>query len=394
MKPTISVILTTYNAKERLRNALESYRYQSYPNDRFELVIVDDGSEDGTQAWFENRNWNFPVKYVYNRPNKGRAGARNAGIQAASGDVVLFSDCDMIAESDFIKRHAKFHESSDNVVVCGSFWQSVYSHTYKDFDPHTWRMIKRLVRSDSKLKKTYASSIKKLHERRYAHLLRKKEIEDIRKSPLIVYDTHISNYFAPYAKGDYYFVWVFFVVMNVSVRKKHLTRIGGFDEHFRGYGCEDTDVGYRLWKEGLQFIVDPTLKNYHQEHLRYAEKQEAERITNMQYMVKKHKSAEMALYEGVPVGDMHRKSAFMFDRDRLLSEEIVSKGFVSQLNGLIWRCARQCYPGIGAAAARFDKLNDRIFWTELEKVRGRPEYASFVEFAETLYVKTLDHYGL
>lgn len=182
--------------------------------------------------------------------------------------------------------------------------------------------------------------------------------------------------------------------MNVSVRKKHLTRIGGFDEHFRGYGCEDTDVGYRLWKEGLQFIVDPSLKNYHQEHLRNAEKQEAERITNMQYMVKKHKTAEMALYEGVPVGDMHRKSAFMFDRDRLLSEGIVSNGFVSQLNGLIWRCARQRYPGIGAAAARFDKLNDRIFWTELDKVRGRPEYASSVEFAETLYAKTLDHYEL
>ncbi|MNI17939.1 putative glycosyltransferase EpsH [compost metagenome] len=199
MKPTISVILTTYNAKERLRNALESYRYQTYPMDRFEIVIVDDGSEDGTQTWFEGKNWNFPVKYLYNRPNKGRAGARNAGIHAALGDVIIFSDCDMIAESDFIQRHAEYHQRSNNMVVCGSFWQSVYSHLYRDFDPHTLDLIKWLVKRDSKLKKRFASLIDTLPEQHYSHLLSRKEVKDIRQSPLIFNDTHISKYFAPYA---------------------------------------------------------------------------------------------------------------------------------------------------------------------------------------------------
>ncbi|WP_424767714.1 glycosyltransferase family 2 protein [Paenibacillus sp. sgz302251] len=394
MKPTISVILTSYNSRERLRNALESYRYQTYPKDLFEVVVVDDGSGDGTQAWFENNDWNFPVKYIYNRPNKGRAGARNTGIHAASGDVILFSDCDMIAESDFIERHASFHQNSDHAVVCGSFWQSVYSHLYPTFDPQTFSLIKKLVQRDAKLKKRYASLKDKLDEQCYSHLLLKKEVKNIRKSPLIHHDTFISNFFAHYATGDFYFVWIFFVVMNVSVRKEHLLRIDGFDERFIGYGCEDTDVGYRLWKEGLSFIVDPTLKNYHQEHHRN-HNQEAERISNMQRMVKKHQAAEMALYECLPdIGDTHRKSAFMFDRDRLLTERIVTAKFISQLNGLIWRCSQVNFPGIGEEAGQFDKLDEERFWAEVDQVRSKPEYASFVAFVEELYAKAVNRYEL
>ncbi|MNI63209.1 hypothetical protein D3C73_1185650 [compost metagenome] len=114
----------------------------------------------------------------------------------------------------------------------------------------------------------------------------------------------------------------------------------------------------------------------------------------MQYMVKKHKAADLALDQSAPVGNLHRKSAFMFNRDRLLSRGIVSKKFISQLNGLVWRCAQERYPNIGVAAGRFDKLDDSLFWTELERARCIPEYASFVKFVEKLYAKTRDRYGL
>ncbi|RXT13986.1 glycosyltransferase family 2 protein [Ammoniphilus sp. CFH 90114] len=383
MTPKISVVLTTYNSKERLRYALESYRYQTYPN--FEVVIVDDGSQDGTKQWFERKTWDFEVKYIFNNPNKGRAGARNAGIEAAGGDVILFSDSDMIVERDFIERHANYHRKSKYAVVCGSFWQSVYSYLYQDFKPHTFRLVKSLVQDRPKLRKRYSSAKEKLQFKRYTRLLKEKEVSRMKNSPLLHFDTDISRYFAPYGNHPYFFIWVFFVVMNVSVRKKHLRKIGGFDEKFVGYGCEDTDVGYRLWKERLKFIVDPTLRNYHQEHVRNMSKQNDDLRRNIEYMVNKHQSPELALCHCVSIGKEQKKSDFLFQREQLLSDGIISKEFSCQLDKLIWRCAKVKFPGLNLLPPNAAPLDEGLFWTELNKVKRKKKYQLFAKYVNQLY---------
>lgn len=91
--PLISVILTTYNRAAKLERALSSVLHQDYP--ALELVVVDDGSTDGTSSLMESRRAKSPqVKYVRHLQNRGNAAARNTGVDAASGRYIAFMDDD------------------------------------------------------------------------------------------------------------------------------------------------------------------------------------------------------------------------------------------------------------------------------------------------------------
>lgn len=385
MYPMVSVILTTFNSKERLRFALMSYQSQTYPKDRFEVIIVDDASKDRTKQWVERQPWHFKVRYVLNDTNKGRAEARNVGIQAAEADIIFFSDSDMIVENNFIKQHVAYHLESNDVVVCGSFWNSVYSHIYIESDKRFFRKLDKLINRNSELKRRAASALTRLNHKGYAKLLKEKEATDITKSGLVSCDSNISNYFKPYIDDNYYFAWIFFVIMNASVRKTHLEKIGFFDNSFVGYGAEDTDVGYRLWKQGLRFIIDPTLKNYHQEHPRNLEKQEAERKSNTLYLVKKHKTSDMALYFYVPWEDNIEKSNFLFKRDHLLAESLISGKFTQQLDYLIWRNAHARFPYFKDVIDALGPFNEKAFESELNYLRNMQDAGPFVRSIQFLY---------
>jgi GT2 family glycosyltransferase len=95
--------------------------------------------------------------------------------------------------------------------------------------------------------------------------------------------------------SSFFFPWMYFVIMNVSVRREHVVKAGSFDENFRGYGGEDEELGYRLYKNGLQFIVDTKIKNYHQEHYRSLN-EGAESQSNIQYILEKHPRMDILLF--------------------------------------------------------------------------------------------------
>ena len=85
----ISVIIPTYNRKETLKRAIQSVLIQSYTP--YEIIIIDDGSNDGTKEWLKD---NFPnVKYIY-QMNSGVSSARNKGIKFARGDWIALLDSD------------------------------------------------------------------------------------------------------------------------------------------------------------------------------------------------------------------------------------------------------------------------------------------------------------
>lgn len=89
----ISVILPTYNRAYCLEASMNSVLNQSYPD--LELIIVDDGSDDGTKELVENMQQTDPrVRYFYTQINQGAAAARNYGIERASGDYLAFQDSD------------------------------------------------------------------------------------------------------------------------------------------------------------------------------------------------------------------------------------------------------------------------------------------------------------
>ena len=85
----ISVIIPTYNRKKTLARAIQSVINQSLSP--FEILIIDDGSNDGTEEWVKENFQN--IKYIYQN-NHGVSSARNIGIENAYGDWVAFLDSD------------------------------------------------------------------------------------------------------------------------------------------------------------------------------------------------------------------------------------------------------------------------------------------------------------
>lgn len=115
----LSVVVPTYNRAEVLRVCLASLAAQTYPRDRFEVLVVDDGSTDDTPEVVRSFEVHLPVRYLRQAANRGRAAARNRGIQQARGDVVVFVDSDVFPVPGFLAAHAEIHARSDRAVGRG-----------------------------------------------------------------------------------------------------------------------------------------------------------------------------------------------------------------------------------------------------------------------------------
>lgn len=88
-RPLFSVIIPTYDRLELLKRALQSVKEQSFSD--YEIVVVDDGSKDGTREWLaENESWLRAIR----QSNRGPGVARNAGVQTAFGEYCAFLDSD------------------------------------------------------------------------------------------------------------------------------------------------------------------------------------------------------------------------------------------------------------------------------------------------------------
>ncbi|MBK5913820.1 glycosyltransferase family 2 protein [Rhodocyclus purpureus] len=87
-----SVIIPTYNRRHQIGAAIDSALSQEDVD--LELIIVDDGSNDGTVAWLADSCQDQRIRVLHNRRSKGPAGARNSGLLAASGEAIAFLDSD------------------------------------------------------------------------------------------------------------------------------------------------------------------------------------------------------------------------------------------------------------------------------------------------------------
>ncbi|MCS6801351.1 MAG: glycosyltransferase [Chloroflexota bacterium] len=97
--PSVSVVIPAYNAAETLPACLAALRRQTVPLAPHEIVVVDDGSEDGTAAIPEA----FGVRLIRQR-HENQAAARNRGAQATSGAILLFTDADCEPAPDWVER--------------------------------------------------------------------------------------------------------------------------------------------------------------------------------------------------------------------------------------------------------------------------------------------------
>jgi len=111
--PLVSVIIPTYNRKDFLREAIESVMGQTFPNN--EIIVVDDGSTDGTASSLED----LKSELLYHcQPNRGVSAARNRGVALACGKYIAFLDSDDRWEKGKLQAQIECMETQPRFRVC------------------------------------------------------------------------------------------------------------------------------------------------------------------------------------------------------------------------------------------------------------------------------------
>jgi len=118
--PLVSVIIPVYNGDRFIGEAIESVLQQTYQN--FEIIVVDDGSTDATQAALQP--YGDRIHYVL-QSNQGVASARNRGVQMARGELIAFLDQDDFFLPNKLALQVSCFEMQPNVGIVHSGWRNV-----------------------------------------------------------------------------------------------------------------------------------------------------------------------------------------------------------------------------------------------------------------------------
>jgi glycosyltransferase involved in cell wall biosynthesis len=110
--PKVSVVVCAHNGADTLRWCLEGLRKLDYPD--YEVIVVDDGSTDSTAVTASECG--FPA---ISTPNRGLSSARNTGLEAASGEIVAYLDCDARPDRDWLRYLAAAFRASDHAGIGG-----------------------------------------------------------------------------------------------------------------------------------------------------------------------------------------------------------------------------------------------------------------------------------
>ena len=108
--PRLSVAIASYNRRERLAEVLTALGAQSYPPDRYEVVVVLDGSTDGSAERARSLGVPYTLR-VIEQENSGLAATRNRGGRESTQPVVVFLDDDIVPERGFLAAHASAHRT-------------------------------------------------------------------------------------------------------------------------------------------------------------------------------------------------------------------------------------------------------------------------------------------
>jgi glycosyltransferase involved in cell wall biosynthesis len=265
----ISVILPTYNKFQEIILTLHSLECQIFKKDEFEVIVVDDGSNDKTPTIVKDYFFSFPLKYIRANQNIGRPKVRNLGIKNASGTIITFLDSEILVNPDFLYNHYAAHMKKEKIVVSGSMvLRGIFTSFQPGFNRDQITRLNGLIRRYPK----NSLNIWNRHQKNTPfQLLSKNEIYSqcfqklsFEKPHVQAYKISLFNNFGNELTG-YHFPWLLFCTGNVSVKAKAFIEAGLFEE-YPGYGWDDIEMGYRLYKRGYSFLNHTGLIAYHQEH--------------------------------------------------------------------------------------------------------------------------------
>jgi len=201
----VSVVIATYNRKNILGKCLECLFNQDYPRDKYQIVVVDDGSTDGTDRMVKQKKDKCKCSLIYSQSHQreGQSKARNKGILLSEGKVIIFIDSDSLAPPWFIKEHLRMYKDNPNIIVDGPAIT---------------------VTGENNL-----------------------------INPPFLNPPFCSPLIRTLAFFD--FGGAVFITANTSCLKENLIKAGRFDEEFgKGFGWLDRELGLRLIKMGLKRV--------------------------------------------------------------------------------------------------------------------------------------------
>jgi len=115
MKPNIRAIVPVYNGEKSIAACLRSLLAQTYPNNLYEIIVVENGSTDRTTEVVKG----FPQVRLLHSLERGPAAARNLGITHSQAEIVAFTDADCIADKNWLAELIEGYDSPDVAGVCG-----------------------------------------------------------------------------------------------------------------------------------------------------------------------------------------------------------------------------------------------------------------------------------
>jgi glycosyltransferase involved in cell wall biosynthesis len=231
----VSVVIPFRGGLEHLRRTLVSLTQQCYPTDLFEILVVEDGGRESCAALVGELGCQVRIQRL-RQESRGlaMASARNLGVLAATGEVILSLDFDILAPPGLVSAHASWHEQHPKLCVIGHR-EFVDASRLSDAEVRTWTAVPRLSRIRS-----VSNTGRGVEDKRLP------ELANLSEHP---YPGHCVH------------------GCNVSYRREQALAIGLWDTRYDGwFGYEDIDFGHRLWLAGNYIVYDPRCGVFHGEN--------------------------------------------------------------------------------------------------------------------------------
>lgn len=282
----VSFVVPTFRRPDTLRSTLDALLQLDYPASDYEVVVVDDGSGDGTADVVSGLAATDARIRYHPQPNSGVATARNNGAKAATGELLIFLDDDMLVAPGHIQAHLAVREQHGDCLVNGHW---VFSEAT-------------------------GQSLRQTPFGRYR----------------IVLEDEIRERYAKVEIGEGRFEITSVTAANLGVSARTFAELGGFDERFPYAGYEDQEFSYRAREAGHRFIYDPAIRLGHND----------ERVTLEQFARRYQRGAVTAVYLAAMHPETYAKSPLLlenapvteYDPPRLRVKKLLKRGF-SALGG-------------------------------------------------------------
>lgn len=296
----VSVVLPAHNCRELLRLCLAGFATQTYPHTRFEVVVVDDASTDGTAAMARDQSLPYPCKVLELPDNRGPATARNRGLAAADGELIIFCDADTVAPPEFIARHAELQAAGEPLLVSGAAqWLPLYTCLHPRMSPGFAEAVRKLAGMHPWIAERLPQEWEKID-----HPLPLARVGDILAGRTGAFHvpptwpgfmhavvTALGERLDAFPTG-----WMACIGRNISLPRDVVRAAGGFDPEFQGYGQQDWEFGYRLQRSGVGILCTERVANYHQEHPVRCRARLRSNLENYRRFSEKHRCAELDFF--------------------------------------------------------------------------------------------------